>query len=248
MTALTGDVNRAISGGIPVRLALAASTICFQGSLLTYDANGYAVRLSAGAPFAGIARERVIAADWIKSTPADGDIYAEALQGKFLLKVSLSGVGIVDVRRRRKVYASDDATFTFTPTGNTYIGVVVGYEASNVAVIECQTAERIVGGGYCPLGVETLADAAATLTVAQLDKLLVITPTAGRTLTLPPAAHCTGRCFTVKTLAAQVVTLDGDAAETIDGAATNVLCDAANDVLTIMSDGTKWLSVCGKIA
>ena len=44
------------------------------------------------------------------------------------------------------------------------------------------------------------------------------------------------------------LTLDGAASETIDGATTNAVIDAAQDTLTIISDGTGWHIIASKIA
>ncbi len=244
MTALSQNVDLAATGGEYRRLPSEISANPYQGSLLTFAAaDGQVHELVAGEPFAGICRIRIPTAD---AASADGSRYIEAQAGMFVIEAVIAGIGQDDAVHRRNVYASDDATLTFTPSGNTLIGCVIGVDGTK-AIILCKTAD-IKEGGFGITGIEVLADAAATLTTAQLDKLLVITPTAGRTLTLPAAADCAGRTFTVKTLAAQVVTLDGAGAETIDGAATNVLADAANDVLTIMSDGVKWLSIGGRIA
>jgi hypothetical protein len=245
MTALSQNVDLAVTGGEYRRLPSEISANPYDGSLLTFAAaDGQAHELVAGEPFAGVARQRIPTAD---AATADGSRYIEATGGKFTITVTISGVGQDDVVHRRKVYASDDATFTFTPSGNTLIGEVIGVAASGKAIVVCTTAD-VASSGYGLTGIEVLADAAATLTTAQLDKLLVITPTTGRTLTLPAAADCAGRVYAFKNLAAQVLTIDGAGAETVDGASTSVLMDAANDTLTIMSDGTKWLSIAGKIA
>jgi hypothetical protein len=246
MTALTKEADRAVTGGVLRRLPLAASANPFAGSLLSLNTAGYATELVTGRPFAGICRSTIPSAN---APVSAGDVEVEAIAGEFQITVAITGAAAVDALKRRKVYASDDNAFSFSPIGTTYIGRASGYDAqADKLIVSCQTADLVGTGGACPLGTEVLADEAQTLTVSQLDKLLVISPGAGRTLTLPPAADCAGRCFTVKTLAAQVITLDADAAETIDGAATNVLVDAANDVLTILSDGAKWLSISGKIA
>lgn len=67
---------------------------------------------------------------------------------------------------------------------------------------------------------------------------------ASYTITLPAAASHAGRIYTVKKIDASVntVTLDGNASETIDGAATYVLGSQWESV-TIVSDGTNWLVV-----
>jgi len=245
MTALTVEADRAHFGGIKRRLPVEISANPYAGSALSFAADGYVHELTSGEVFAGFCVETIQTKD---AASADGSRHVEVQSGAFTSLLTISGVAIDDVQHRRKVYASDDNAFNMTGSG-TLIGEVIGLDTSGKAIVLCQTPGYDTSdGGYASGGIETLADAPATLTTAQLDKLLVITPSAGRTLTLPVAADCTGRTFTVKTLAAQVVTLDGNAAETVDGAATSVLLDAANDVLTIMSTGSAWLSVCGKIA
>lgn len=245
MTALSQNVDLAVTGGEYRRLPSEISANPYDGSLLSFAAaDGQVHELVAGEPFAGVCRQRIPTAD---AATADGSRYIEAIGGMFTITVVISGVGQDDAVHRRNVYASDDATFTFTPSGNTPIGNVIGINAAGLAIVLCRTAD-VVQGGSGLTGIEVLADAAATLTTAQLDKLLIITPSAGRTLTLPAAADCAGRVYCFKNLAAQVLTIDGAGAETVDGAATSVLMDAANDTLTFMSDGLKWLSIAGKIA
>lgn len=241
MTALSVDADLALAGGTFRRLPSEISANPFSGSLLTFAADGYAHELVAGEPFAGVCRGSIATAD---AATADGSRHIEAISGEFTITATISGVAQDDAYHRREVYASDDATLTFTPTGNTRIGRVIGVDGSK-AIILCQTAEVCEGQIQ---GNETLADAAATLTTAQLNKLLVITPTTGRTLTLPPAADAAGKFLTVKNLAAQVLTLDGNAAETIEGAATFVALDAANDVATFYCNGTTWHLVSGRIS
>lgn len=64
---------------------------------------------------------------------------------------------------------------------------------------------------------------------------------ANRTITLPTAASARWRKYTIKKIdaTANTVTIDADAAETIDGAATFVLTTQYESV-TIQSDGTEW--------
>lgn len=64
------------------------------------------------------------------------------------------------------------------------------------------------------------------------------------TANLPAAATYGGRVYTFKKVdaSANTITIDGNAAETIDGAATRVM-NTYNEKLTIMSDGTNWVII-----
>jgi hypothetical protein len=243
MTALVKEVDLSVTGGDFRRLASEISANPFAGSLLSMAADGYVRELVAGEPFAGICRTSIPTAN---AASADGASYIEAIGGQFVLEAVISGIGQDDAALRRKVYASDDATLTFTAKENTYIGEVIGVDGTK-AIILCRTTD-VQPAGFGNSGVVTLADAAATLTHAHLDKVLLITPTTGRTLTLPPAADCAGRFLCLKVLAAFAVTLDGNASENIDGATTFAACDAAQDTVTIYCDGAAWHIVAARIA
>lgn len=239
MTAATANKDRKIQTGIPQirRLLLEISANPYVGSAISPAADGYSHELVSGQPFQGFSREQIRTAD---APAADGDLRLEVDGGIFVAEeLPLTGVAQDDVAHKRLVYASDDNTFNMTGSGS-LIGVVIGVAGTNLARVLCRSYEHQQTGGPFN-GFETLADAAATLTTSQLDKLLLITPTTGRTLTLPPAADCTGRTFTIMTLAAFAITLDGDGSETINGATTNNTADAAYDKITIMSTGAAWL-------
>lgn len=70
------------------------------------------------------------------------------------------------------------------------------------------------------------------------------------TITLPAVATATGKILTFIRTGAGVnaLTIDGNGAETIDGAATNATMDAQYDSLTILCDGTEWFIIARKIA
>lgn len=233
---LSQNVDLAVTGGDYRRLPSEINANPFDGSLLSYAAaDGQVHELVAGEPFAGVCRMRIPSAD---AATADGSRFIEATGGTFNITATISGVGQDDVVHRRKVFASDDGTLTFTALGNTEIGVVVGVDAAGRAIVLCTTADKKFGIS----GVETLADAAATLTTSQLDKVLQMTPTAGRTLTLPAAADCAGRTVTVVTLAAFAITLDGNGAELVNGSATFAGGATAGSVVRAISTGAAWVS------
>ncbi len=83
----------------------------------------------------------------------------------------------------------------------------------------------------------------ATLTLADVDNYILCTPGANMTLVLPAAASWKGRTMAFKqTTSSFTTTLDGNASETIDGAATVVL-SVAQDSIVLFSDGTNIRSM-----
>jgi len=80
-------------------------------------------------------------------------------------------------------------------------------------------------------------------TLTDDDFLILCNSTGGAfTLTLPAASGRTGQIYVFKKTDAGVnaITIDGNAAEKIDGAATNAEMDAQYDTLTIICDGSNW--------
>ena len=68
-------------------------------------------------------------------------------------------------------------------------------------------------------------------------------PTSGNiTVTLQAASLCTGLTYVIKKSAsvANIVTVDADGSETIDGDLTQVLVGTSRPSITIYSDGTEW--------
>ena len=249
---LTNNVNRSLTGGeADATLRLQVSEIPFAGSVLVHALDGFAEVLDAGSlgqPFAGFCERQVKTQDHIL-TPADGDIIVHARKGVFFASLVIAGVAQDDVAHGRLVYASDDNAFSFTPSG-TLIGAVWEMDGSNALVL-CATAGH---EGVLNARVNSVKTMAATgaqdLETSDVGKLILLPNTAAFTITLPVAADCTGRGFVFKktTADAQAVTLDGDAAETIDGAATSAVMNAAQDTLEIVSDGTAWHIIGSKIA
>lgn len=73
------------------------------------------------------------------------------------------------------------------------------------------------------------------------DAVLVDATISTVTLTLPPAADVEGKVLTIKKTdgSVNIVTVDGDGTETLDGALTYVL-QLQYDTVTIISDGANW--------
>lgn len=87
----------------------------------------------------------------------------------------------------------------------------------------------------------------ATLTSSAFGKIHVCSGTASDyTVTLPAASGNAGQMihFRMSGALTKLVTLDGNASETIDGSTTRVMW--ANETATLMCDGSNWVKVWGK--
>lgn len=251
MAALALNADRVLTQGETAHYPMAANDTPFQGSFMGINSSGYYARLTGGMPFAGVCEIGVISRD---SPTTNGGRMLRVKRGSFRMTLVISGLTVADILARREVYASTDNDVSLTSAlGNTRIGRLLGLASAfggpaNGIVVQCDTHEVQQSSLKAGVGCATLADAAALLTVSQLDTLLEIPNTAARTLTLPAVASCTGRCFRIlKTnSAAFAVTLQGNASENINGANTYATATANYSYAQIESDGTQWL-LTGKI-
>lgn len=93
------------------------------------------------------------------------------------------------------------------------------------------------------IGDPTVKPVTTTYTVDRTDSTVFCDATsAAFTVTLPPAAACKGFTVTIKKTdaSANAVTVEGNASETIDGAANVSLADQY-DTVKVQSDGTNFL-------
>lgn len=137
-------------------------------------------------------------------------------------------------------------TQTFTPimearfSANTYFGndAAKGYvlSATGTSEITSTAKDRLL---------TTVADTNYTATTAS-GIILYTSLTAGRTVSLPDATRCKGKEIVVKdgagAAAANNITLDGNGAQTIDGAATYAINSNWGKVI-VKSNGTNWNTV-----
>lgn len=140
MTTLSKDTPRTQELGDHSDVGVIANDIVYEGAAVGDNGSGYGRPLVAGDKFLGFCRQRT---DNTTSGPAAaagsaGDLNVPLLS-RGEVKLSLSGALITDVGR--PVYASDDDTFTFTASGNSYIGTVKRFDSAGVVIVAFDAAK-----------------------------------------------------------------------------------------------------------
>ena len=217
----------------------------YKGALVGRNrSTGYARPLTAGDEFLGVAYKQ---ADNTISGHAAGGISVRLHQSIDMIH-TLSGVATADIGK--DVYASDDSTLTLTPTNNSRVGRVVAVEVTNTARVRIKPVVAL-DGVLDNLPVLSLSDAAQTLTLDHMNRVLLMGNTAARTLTLPAAATVRAGAWirVVKTSAAAfAITVDPSSVETIDGAANLATLDAQFDCAHAICTGSEWIVLSRDIA
>lgn len=136
MTTLAVDKVRTWHyAGDPIReeYPVVATDIIYRGAAVGENAAGYARPLVAADVFLGFA---VAKAD--NAAGAAGAVNVTVEQKGFVtLPIAAAAITIND---RAAVYASDDDTFTLTPTSNSLIGYVSRWVSTGIAVVEFDAA------------------------------------------------------------------------------------------------------------
>ncbi|HEY1192376.1 MAG TPA: hypothetical protein VGE74_32435 [Gemmata sp.] len=224
---------------------LAAATRYYQHALLGTDLSGYLCKGDDAQAwvFAGIVRgdqgNPLLPAGTAGAPELDLDV-----QMPYRFELAIAGVAVTDIGK--KVYAVDDQTGTLSNAALTFanfVGHVVEVVAPGIALVEPCYDGTAAHERY---GVSRwlAATGAQALTKYDLGKTVFVPNTAALTVTLPAVADTQAgdRVRVVKTTAdAQAVTLDGNAAETIDNGATLATIDARYDTVELVSTGTEWV-------
>lgn len=129
MTTLAANLARSFEGGNINELPMVATDIIYEGAAVG-TASGLARPLVAGDPFHGFAEA--------KADNAAGAASAVNVRVKERGKVQLTIASIAVADVGKKVYASDDNTFTLTATDNTLIGRVHRYVGANTCIVDFQ--------------------------------------------------------------------------------------------------------------
>ncbi len=221
-----------------VEHAVDLNATIFKGALVGRNrANGYARPLVIGDEFLGVAYRQAL------------NNFAGAVAGGISVKLhqhidivhTLTGVNIGDVGK--EVFAIDDSTVILTPLSGSRIGRIVAVEGANLARIRCQPISGY-SGTLDNYPVLQLADTNVTLTLDQINRVLLMANTAARTVTLPAVSSVRIGAWIrlIKTNAnAFAITIDPNAAELIDGAATLATVDSQFDCVQIMALTGEWV-------
>lgn len=116
-------------------------------------------------------------------------------------------------------------------------------DGSSGEVLKTDGSGNLSWGADAGSGANTVTTKTTTYTITTNDYLVLAdASSAAFTLTLPTAVGNTGIIFVIKKIDSdftEVVTIDGDGSETIDGSTTTTL-NTLGETLTIISDGTNW--------
>lgn len=121
-----------------------------------------------------------------------------------------------------------------------------GQESANTqAIYPVPAGEvlRIGDAGYQTVRYSEVQAKSGTYTATQLDEIFILTASSGWTLTLPAVADSEGKHYFFKKTDnnANVITIDGNASETIDGATTYTGLSSQYKFLHIFCDGSEWV-------
>jgi hypothetical protein len=133
MTTLAANTPRDYVVGDNSAHPVVGTDVIYEGAAVgLVGSTGYARPLVGGDLFAGFATRK---AD--NASGSAGDINVE-VSARGAVKLSVSGAVITDVGQ--PVYATDDDTFVFLPTGATFVGFVRRWVSSGVVIVEYDVA------------------------------------------------------------------------------------------------------------
>lgn len=243
ITALTGDVTASGPGS-------AAATVASVGG-------SSAANVAAAEALANAATNLNTASTIVKRD-ASGDFSAgtitAGLTGNVIGNVSgtaLNVTGTVAIANGGTGQTAKTAAFDALSPNSTK-GDLVAHDGTNnirlpagsdgkILVADSTQASGLKWGDSS--GILPVASKTANYTLTTADSLIIADSVGGAfTLTLPPASSNTGKVFQIKkqtTAGFNVVTIDANGSETIDGALTRNLV-TPNESYTIVSDGTNW--------
>ena len=218
-------------------IPIIAADIVYEGAMVGDNAAGYGRPLTAGDPFMGHSIEKVD-----NAAGAAGAKNIRVLGGRYKLEVALVGT-ITDVGQ--PVYASDDDTYTFVATSNSYVGVISRYVSATKMEVEFRP------GAVDEFGVNTARETkSANYTVDALDSgKIIYVDTDAVIITLPATdAGITVTVANAGSFGTVGVTIAPNAVDQINGNDITAADDKdlvntkataqRGDFVTLVADGT----------
>lgn len=208
MATLTVDTYRVKIIGEVNEIPVIAADIIYEGAAVgAVVGTGHARPLTSVDVFAGFAEQK---AD--NSAGAAAAINVRTVT-KGVVKLSVSGAVITDIGQ--PVYATDDNTFVFLPTGGVFIGFVRRYVSSGVVEVEFDSLNYVdpYGGKLY----ETLSAATKTLDAQDTGKTIFCTVTTVITLPATATALAGVKLVNVGPFGTVQISADPNAADKIMG-------------------------------
>ena len=209
MTTLAKDKARNLELGSINEVPIITSEIIYEGAAVgIVDASGHARPLSGGDKFAGFAESNC---DNSAGAAAAKNV---RVRKSGLVELSVSGAVITDIGQ--PVYATDDDTFVFLPTGGSFIGFVHRFVSSGKVIVAFDVDKFV--DPYAGKVAQTVS-ANVTLNATHSGKALFV-GTDALVITLPAVEGLTGiQVVNIAAFGTVAVTVSPNANDMIEGPA-----------------------------
>lgn len=128
MTTLAANVPMVYSLGDYTQAPVIANDIIFTGAAVGENGAGYARPLAGGDRFLGFAKEP------IDNTGGAVGALSVTVAKRGAIQLAITGLVVTDIGL--PVYASDDAAFSLSPVGGTFVGFVSRFVSAGVGVVD----------------------------------------------------------------------------------------------------------------
>lgn len=247
MAALTADTSITQNVGSEVDREIASATNIYAGSMVGLNSSGYARGFTLGDVFVGHTPEGMDNTDG-----SNGTKRVACLNGRYRLKVALSGVAKADELKQSPVYAQDSGTLSLA--SGQMVGKVIQYVSSGYALVEFDTAptqhvyaESIAFGDFTDNGNTTgYIDLSVALPEGSVVQAVQIEVTTGFTGDTTAVADV-GVAGTLQAFASSLNVLAADVVGEIPAVAT-AYCAAASTPRVTVTGAADFTSIAAGVA
>lgn len=206
MTTLTADKPRAYSIGDFSDYPVLTNIDLVEGCAIGDNGAGYARKLNAGDRFLGFCTQRA------NNNPGASGAMLVRTRIRGAMQLPVSGAVISDLLQ--PVYASDDDTFTFLPTGNSFVGFVRRFVLSGMVIMEFDPFSV-----WDPYGSTARKTKSANYTVDATDSgTTIFVDTDAVTITLPAVEGICGvKVVNIAAAGTALVSVAPNSADMIEG-------------------------------